>query len=168
MSDDTHAREDGCTSESALVPDEAERAARRAELAEQEAELLAEVARRRKIRIAIACAVPVAAALAWLGVAVVRRVLARAEVEAELAKVRTRGEPVTMADLEPPPVPDEDNAAPLLAKAYACQQATEDANGDLFYVWECAVDDRRPREARVLRRLRRGRGAHAHRRLRPG
>ncbi|MHC5057266.1 MAG: hypothetical protein ACYTKD_21525 [Planctomycetota bacterium] len=139
MSDDTHAR----GAKGPLVPDEAERARRRAGLVRQEAELRAEIARRRKIRIAIALALPVAAALVWFGVAVVRRVLARAEVEAELAKIRARGEPVTMADLEPPPVPDEDNAAPLLAKAYACLQATEDANGDPFDTWVYARADRR-------------------------
>jgi len=129
--------------DSALVPTDAERAARGAELARQEAELLAEIARRRKRTKLIVVAVIAGAALVWLGVAVVRRVIARAEVEVELGKVRGLGEPVTMTDLEPPPVPDTDNAAPIFVRAYERYEVTEEKNGQPFQVWTCAVDDHR-------------------------
>lgn len=39
-------------------------------------------------------------------------------VEMELARLRSAGEPVTMSDLAPPPLPDSENAALLYAKAF--------------------------------------------------
>ena len=39
-------------------------------------------------------------------------------VEMELARLRSAGEPVTMSDLAPPPLPDSENAALLYAQAF--------------------------------------------------
>jgi hypothetical protein len=138
MSDDTHARGKGV-----VIPDEAARAAREADLARQHAEILAENARRRKVRIIITCAVPVAAALVWLGVEVVRRLLVRAEVAAEIEKVRARGEPVIPSSLYPPRIPEDENAAVLLVNAYERFEETEGTSGKPFERWERSKSVRR-------------------------
>ena len=53
--------------------------------------------------------------LVWLGV----YLSARRTVWREFAKIRAKGEPTTLAELAPPPVPEEENAAVLLEKAFA-------------------------------------------------
>lgn len=66
----------------------------------------------RRVLVAAAVLVPLAigGALAW-------EVALRREYEARLDALRARGEPVFMADLAAPPVPDDRNAAPLLLEA---------------------------------------------------
>jgi len=118
-----------------FVPTDAERAARRAELARQEAELLAEIARRRKLKKIIAVSVVLGAVLLWLGVAVVRRVLARAEVHALLNAIRERGEPLVPAHQARAPVLDDEGVAALLAKALDQFNMTEKLNRHAFRRW---------------------------------
>lgn len=52
---------------------------------------------------------------------------ARAAVEREIEKIRAKGEPVTLEDLAPPPVPDGENAAvilePILNRVVASQMS---------------------------------------------
>lgn len=40
------------------------------------------------------------------------------KINAEIAKIREKGEPVTLSQLEPPPVPDNENAAIIYEKAF--------------------------------------------------
>ena len=47
-------------------------------------------------------------------------------IERELAKIRARGEPVTLEELAPPEIPDAENAAKIYEQAYACYQDSED------------------------------------------
>ncbi len=138
MSDGNHARGKGV-----VIPDETARAAREADLARQHAEILAENARRRKVRIIIAVGVVVAAGLVWLGVEIVRRALARVEVRAELAKIRARGEPLVPVMVDPPQIPDDENAAILLVDAYERFEEAERANGKPFESWELSKSARR-------------------------
>ena len=58
------------------------------------------------------------AILGWSGVLWLGSV-AGSRLEAELARIRDAGEPLTLAELAPPPVADADNAAPLLLEAFA-------------------------------------------------
>ena len=44
---------------------------------------------------------------------------AQGAVDREIAKIRARGEPVTMKEVAPPPVPDEENAAVVFELAFA-------------------------------------------------
>jgi hypothetical protein len=53
----------------------------------------------------------------------------RQQVEQKLMQLRAAGEPMTGADLAPPPVPDAENAAPLYLKAAAIVKAHEGSYG---------------------------------------
>lgn len=44
---------------------------------------------------------------------------ASSELEMELEEIKNSGKPVTLLDLIPPPIPDEENAAPVYKKAFA-------------------------------------------------
>jgi hypothetical protein len=63
---------------------------------------------------------PVLAVLALLGLAayVVTNVSAGHDLERELTLIRERGEPLTLAEAAPPPVPDEQNAALVYEQAF--------------------------------------------------
>lgn len=68
--------------------------------------------KRNKRRVAAACLI---LAAIWTATDVYATVLLNRELEA----IRQRGEPLTMAELAPPPVPDKDNAAVLYQRAEA-------------------------------------------------
>jgi hypothetical protein len=49
----------------------------------------------------------------------------------EIAKLKAEGQPTTLADLNAPPIPDEENAAVLYDKALAKMVPTNDAEGEV-------------------------------------
>src|SRR5687767_8520156 len=55
-----------------------------------------------------------------------QRHAARRDLNAHVAALRARGEPVTFADLAPPPIPDDQNAAFHLKRAAAALRYTPD------------------------------------------
>lgn len=57
----------------------------------------------------------------WLGS------VGTSRLEAELAHIRDAGEPLTLIELAPPPIPDADNAAPLLLEAFDLVEDEPDA-----------------------------------------
>jgi hypothetical protein len=63
---------------------------------------------------------PILAVLVVLGLAayVVTNVTAGRELERELSLIRQRGEPLTLAEAAPPPVPNDENAALVYEQAY--------------------------------------------------
>ncbi len=67
---------------------------------------------RRVLFALLLLAILVASTVLWLGS------VASTRLEAELARVRDAGEPLTLAETVPPPVPEADNAAPLLLEAF--------------------------------------------------
>ena len=68
---------------------------------------------RRLLFLLLLLAILIASGALWLGS------VAGSRLETELAHVRAAGEPLTLAELAPPPVPDTENAAPLLLEAFA-------------------------------------------------
>ena len=54
------------------------------------------------------------------------------KLNAILSAARANGEPTSLADLQPTPVPDDQNAAPLLRKAAADLALTYDQGSDLY------------------------------------
>ncbi len=56
--------------------------------------------------------------IAGAGAYVVTNARAGRALEAELQAIRQRGEPLTLAEAAPPPVPEEENAAPLYRRAF--------------------------------------------------
>ncbi len=65
---------------------------------------------------------PVFPDLAALGVPMDQLPQAEALLQAELDKLKAAGEPLTLAELAPPPVPDEENAALVYLEAFAALQ----------------------------------------------
>ena len=63
---------------------------------------------RRLLFLALLLVIVGVATSLWLGS------VASARLEAELTHIREAGDPLTLAELAPPPVPAADNAAPLL------------------------------------------------------
>ncbi|MHC5056255.1 MAG: hypothetical protein ACYTKD_16265 [Planctomycetota bacterium] len=65
---------------------------------------------------------------------------AEADIEKQLAAIRARGEPTTYAELAPPPVPDDENAAVLYEQAFQLMPAvvasewSNPATKEWFYV----------------------------------
>ena len=51
---------------------------------------------------------------------------AEAKLQAELRRIRAAKQPTTIQEIEPPPVPDAENAAPLYEKAYAATSLNTD------------------------------------------
>ncbi|MGH7988729.1 MAG: hypothetical protein ACREDS_00835, partial [Limisphaerales bacterium] len=72
------------------------------------------MSRRRKILITVGIALGVA-----IFIPVIRHYQLRAATEAYIAELKAKGEPMDLAQVIPPPVPPEQNGAPLVAKAFA-------------------------------------------------
>ena len=51
-------------------------------------------------------------------------------LQAEIDRIKAAGEPIEVADFTPVPVPDDQNAAPLLLKAIAMWDSTNESSGD--------------------------------------
>jgi len=128
----------------AHIPSDEELAARKAELARMESELLAEIASRRKRTKLVIVAVIAGAVLLWVGVVIVRRILARAEVHALLDAIRERGEPLVPAYQVHRPVPGDESTAALLSKALDRFNRDEKVSRYAFRRWKRS---RKPRRA---------------------
>lgn len=63
--------------------------------------------------------------LLLLGGYVITNVYAGQELERELTSVREKGEPLTLREIAPPPLPDEENAALLYVKAFTLLPRTK-------------------------------------------
>ncbi|MHC4248377.1 MAG: hypothetical protein ACYS9X_04550 [Planctomycetota bacterium] len=69
-----------------------------------------------------------------------RIAVAKADIAEQLAAIRARGEPLTLAELAPPPVPDDENAAVIYEQAFAMMPAvvasewSNPATKEWFYV----------------------------------
>jgi hypothetical protein len=75
---------------------------------------------RRAVYVVLALVVLCFGAVLWIGS------VADERLTAELAAIRERGEPIELIEMAPPPVPDEENAAGLLALAAAKLAPDED------------------------------------------
>lgn len=76
---------------------------------------------RRLLFLVLLLAIVVTSTVLWLGS------VAGSRLEAELAHVRDAGEPITLAELAPAPVPESENAAPLLLEAFELAEDEPDA-----------------------------------------
>ena len=90
--------------------------------------------RKKKWILVIAILVMIPSILVLGTIAVVER-----RLDAELAKIEARGEPIAFEDIVPPPVPDEENGAVELVRAFAMRPDADPRDSDILGVDTSAV-----------------------------